>query len=65
MAKNLGYAHWFWLINLGNSFSTAVEQTPHEGEVVKPTPGAGLFSSLLYPISSAFLIRSLVEMQHK
>ena len=31
---------------------------------VQIPPGAGLFSSLLYPISGVSLIRSLIEVQH-
>ena len=42
--------------------AVVVEHMPHDREVVGLTPaGAGLFSSLLYPISSAFLIRSKTE----
>ena len=47
--------------NLGSSCSTAVEHTPGEqnswGQVFKSRRVLGFFSSLLYPISCAFLIQ--------
>ena len=51
------------MVRLGSCFSTAVEHMPCYREDVGLNP-AGLFSSLLYPISSASLIRSLAEVQH-
>ena len=45
--------------------SPAVKRMPRDREVVGLKPaGTGLFSSLLYPISGASLIRSLTEVQH-
>ena len=53
-----------WVKLFGSGCSTVVEHRPHKREVVGSNPAGCRAFSLLYPISSASLIRSLMEIQH-
>ena len=44
--------------------STPVEQTPHDSDIMGSNPAGCWALNLLYPISSASLIRSLAEGHH-
>ena len=62
--KSKGFFLYELIHRLGSGCSTVVEDTPRDREIVGLNPaGCGAFS-LLYLISSASLIRSLVEVQH-